>query len=87
MAKLLVVGAGFAGAVHARELANAGHEVDVIDKRDHIAGNCFDYVHDCGVRIHRYGPHLFHTSNDRVAEWLSQFTGWLPYEHRVVGAP
>ncbi|MBB4351825.1 UDP-galactopyranose mutase [Rhizobium cellulosilyticum] len=39
------------------------------------------------MRIHRYGPHLFHTSNDRVAEWLSQFTGWLPYEHRVVGAP
>lgn len=84
MAKLLVVGAGFAGAVHARELANAGHEVDVIDKRDHIAGNCFDYVHDCGVHIHRYGPHLFHTSNNRVVEWLSQFTGWLPYEHQVV---
>lgn len=84
MAKLLVVGAGFAGAVYARELAISGHEVDVIEKRDHIAGNCFDYVHDCGVRVHRYGPHLFHTSNDRVVAWLSQFTGWLPYEHRVV---
>jgi UDP-galactopyranose mutase len=84
VAKLLVVGAGFAGAVYARELAISGHEVDVIEKRDHIAGNCFDYVHDCGVRVHRYGPHLFHTSNDRVVAWLSQFTGWLPYEHRVV---
>ncbi|MNV15976.1 UDP-galactopyranose mutase precursor [compost metagenome] len=55
MAKLLVVGAGFAGAVYARELAISGHEVDVIEKRDHIAGNCFDYVHDCGVRVHRTG--------------------------------
>jgi len=70
VAKLLVVGAGFAGAVYARELAISGHEVDVIEKRDHIAGNCFDYVHDCGVRVHRYGPHLlsyFQRSGRRVA--------------------
>ena len=83
MQKILIVGAGFAGAVHARELAEAGHVVDVIDKRDHIAGNCYDYLHTSGVRVHRYGPHLFHTSNMRVVEWLSRFTTWLPYEHRV----
>ncbi len=84
MTKLLVVGAGFAGAVFARELADAGFAVDVIDRREHIAGNCFDEVHESGVRIHRYGPHLFHTSNIEVVEWLSRFTDWLHYEHRVV---
>jgi UDP-galactopyranose mutase len=84
VARILVVGAGFAGAVHARELAEAGHDVEVIDKRDHIAGNCYDYVHASGVRVHRYGPHLFHTSNQRVVDWLSRFTQWLPYEHEVV---
>ena len=82
--KILVVGAGLAGAVHARELAEAGHHVHVIDKRPHIGGHCFDYVHDSGVRVHRYGPHLFHTSNLKVVEWLSRFTEWLHYEHRVV---
>ena len=81
--RILIVGAGFAGAVHARELAEAGHVVDVIDQRDHIAGNCYDYAHETGVRVHRYGPHLFHTSNMRVVDWLSQFTDWLPYEHKV----
>jgi UDP-galactopyranose mutase len=84
MGKILIVGAGFAGAVYARELAEAGFEVDVIDKRDHIGGNCYDYTHACGVRVHRYGPHLFHTSNMRVVDWVSRFTDWLPYEHRVV---
>ena len=70
--------------MYARELADAGFQVDVIDKRSHVAGNCYDYVHDSGVRIHKYGPHLFHTSNQRVVDWLSRFTEWLPYEHRVV---
>jgi UDP-galactopyranose mutase len=84
VAKVLIVGAGFAGAVHARCLAEAGYDVTVIDKRPHIAGNCFDEVHNSGVRIHRYGPHLFHTSNKRVVNWLSRFTDWEPYEHRVV---
>ena len=81
---ILVVGAGFAGAVHARELAEAGHAVTVIDARPHVAGNCFDAVDDCGVRVHRYGPHLFHTSNQAVVDWLSRFTDWLPYVHEVV---
>ncbi|MGU3330816.1 FAD-dependent oxidoreductase [Methylobacterium mesophilicum] len=84
MRNILIVGAGFAGAIHARELAEAGYNVDVIDKRNHIGGNCFDYIHDCGVRVHKYGPHLFHTSNNRVVDWLSRFTSWVPYEHNVV---
>jgi len=84
MTQILVVGAGFAGAVYARELAERGFSVDIIDKRSHVAGNCYDLVHECGVRLHRYGPHLFHTSNERVVTWLSRFTDWLPYEHHVV---
>jgi UDP-galactopyranose mutase len=83
MTDILVVGAGFAGAVYARVLAENGYRVVVIDRRDHIAGNCFDALDDAGIRVHRYGPHLFHTSNVRVVEWLSRFTEWLPYEHRV----
>jgi UDP-galactopyranose mutase len=79
----LVVGAGFAGATAARELAMAGIPVQVIDVRPHIAGNAYDVWHPAGVRVHEYGPHLFHTSNMRVVNWLSQFTRWIPYEHRV----
>ena len=84
--RVLVVGAGLAGAVAARELADAGWLVDVIDKRPHIAGNCFDLLDKNGVRFHSYGPHLLHTSNKRVVAWLSRFTEWLPYEHRVSAA-
>lgn len=79
----LVVGAGFAGAVHARLLAESGGRVTVIDRRDHIAGNAFDSVDENGVRRHHYGPHLFHTNNERVFRWLEQFGEWTPYEHRV----
>lgn len=80
---ILVVGAGFAGAVAARELAEAGHDVVVVDQRDHIAGNAYDYVNEHGIRVHKYGPHLWHTSNDEVQEWASRFTEWVPYQHRV----
>ena len=82
-AQMLVVGAGFSGAAHARVLAESGHRVLVIDKRPHLAGNAYDEIDARGVRLHRYGPHLFHTSNARVVEWLSRFTAWTPYEHRV----
>ncbi len=82
--KILVVGAGFAGAVYARQLAEKGYHVTVIDKRNHIAGNCYDYVDNSGIRIHKYGPHLFHTSNMKVFEYLSRFTKWVKYEHKVV---
>ncbi len=81
---ILIVGAGFAGAIHARELAENNYKVTVIDKRNHIAGNCFDYIDESGIRVHRYGPHLFHTSNQDVFDYLSRFTDWVKYEHKVV---
>lgn len=83
MQRILVVGAGLAGATYARELADAGHRVDVIDRRPHIAGNAFDMADETGVRRHVYGPHLFHTSSERVMRWLSRFAAFEPYQHRV----
>ena len=79
----LVVGAGYAGSVVAREAADAGRTVHVIDRRPHIAGNAYDEPDAHGVRVHRYGPHIFHTNAPRIVEWLSRFTQWRPYEHRV----
>lgn len=81
--KILVVGAGFSGAVIARQLADRGHRVTVIDKKNHVAGHAFDYVNDLGIRVHQYGPHIFHTNNHKVVEWLSRFTEWIPYQHKV----
>ena len=81
--KYLVVGAGLSGCVVARELAKAGHLVDVIDKRDHVAGNAYDYENEHGIRVHKYGPHLFHTNNEDVFKWLSHFTDWVEYRHKV----
>ena len=81
----LIVGAGYAGSVVARELADAGKRVRVIDKRPHIAGNAFDELDAHGVLVHRYGPHIFHTNAERIWEWLSRFTQWREYEHRVRG--
>ena len=85
MKKFLIVGAGFAGSTVARELADAGHLVHVIDKRPHIAGNAYDELDAQGVLVHRYGPHIFHTNGERIWAWLSRFTQWRPYEHRVRG--
>ena len=81
---ILIVGAGFSGAVTARELAEAGHQVRVIDKRPHIGGNAFDTHDEYGVLIHRYGPHIFHTKSERIFNYLSRFTQWRAYEHRVL---
>ena len=81
--KILVVGAGFAGATVARILAEAGHTITVIDKRDHVAGNAYDYTNEHGIRIHKYGPHLFHTNNKKVFDFLGRFTEWVPYRHQV----
>lgn len=81
--KYLIVGAGFSGLTIARELAEAGHKVDVIDRRDHIGGNAYDYNNEYGIRVHKYGPHLFHTNNKEVFDYLSRFTEWVRYEHRV----
>lgn len=81
---VLVVGAGFAGAVCAERLASAGWQVTIIDRREHIGGNAYDKVDEYGVLIHPYGPHIFHTSGKRIFEYLSQFTDWRFYEHRVL---
>ena len=81
--RILVVGAGFSGAVIAHQLAKAGHDITVIDERDHIGGNAYDYTNDKGIRIHKYGPHLFHTNNKKVYDWVTQFDEWVPYRHKV----
>jgi UDP-galactopyranose mutase len=81
---VLVVGAGFAGSILAERLASrGGKRVLVIDRRDHVAGNAYDYLDEHGVLVHKYGPHIFHTNSDKVVDYLSQFTEWRPYEHRV----
>lgn len=83
LGRVLIVGAGFAGAVHARVLADAGYLVRVIDRRRHIAGNAYDYVDETGVRVHAYGPHLFHTKNRKVLNWLEAYCDFMPYKHKV----
>jgi UDP-galactopyranose mutase len=81
----MIVGAGFAGSVLAERLASQRNEkVLVIDKRDHIAGNAYDLKDSAGILIHQYGPHIFHTNSDTIVEYLSQFTAWRPYAHRVL---
>ena len=85
MYDIIIVGAGFAGAVSARKLAEAGKKVLIIEERDHIGGNAFDEVDEHGVLIHTYGPHIFHTKSKEVYDFLGRFTEWLPYHHKVVG--
>ena len=81
----IVVGAGYAGAVCARSLAEScGMKVAVLERRDHIGGNAYDYIDDAGVLIHKYGPHIYHTFNDRVDQYLSRFTDWTNYQHKVL---
>ena len=80
----LIVGAGFAGSVMAERLAaDAGKKVLIIDKRNHIGGNAYDHHDEAGVLIHKYGPHIFHTNSREVFEYLSRFTDWRQYQHRV----
>ena len=82
---VMVVGAGFAGAVMAEQLAtDGGKRVLVVDRRPHIAGNAFDRLDDAGILIHQYGPHIFHTNSSEIVDYLSRFTEWRPYEHRVL---
>ena len=81
----LVVGAGFAGATAARELAQrGGRRVLLLERRNHVAGNAYDCLDEAGVLIHQYGPHIFHTNDKRVFDYLSQFTQWRDYAHRVI---
>ena len=81
---VLVVGAGYAGGVAARALAEQGKRVLVLERRDHIGGNAYDRPDEAGVLIHQYGPHIFHTNDKKVFDWLSRFTQWRDYQHRVI---
>lgn len=83
----LIVGAGFAGSVLAERLANVlGQRVLVVEKRPHIGGNAYDRHDDAGILIHPYGPHIFHTNSQDIFDYLSQFTRWRPYQHRVLAS-
>src|SRR5687768_17906979 len=81
----LIVGAGFAGSTLAERLASQlNKKVLLIDKRNHIGGNAYDKFDDAGVLIHQYGPHIFHTNAKSVFDYLTQFTKWRQYQHRVL---
>lgn len=81
----LIVGAGFAGGTLAERIASQlGKKVLVVDRRRHIGGNAYDYYDEHGILVHKYGPHIFHTNSKKVWNYLSQFTEWRPYYHRVL---
>jgi UDP-galactopyranose mutase len=82
----LIVGAGFAGCVVAAQMARLGKKILLIDKRPHIAGNAYDHCNERGILVHKYGPHIFHTNSRDVYDFLSKFTGWRHYEHRVLAS-
>ncbi|MBG9377208.1 UDP-galactopyranose mutase [Panacibacter sp. DH6] len=87
MFDFLIIGAGFAGSVLAERLATVGKKkVLIIDKRNHIAGNTFDYYNTDGILVHKYGPHIFHTNSRDVYDYVGQFTKWRPYEHHVLAS-
>ena len=81
--RFAIVGAGFSGAVVARELAEAGHLANVFDTRDHVAGNCYTARHETGVMVHTYGPHIFHTQHEHVWQYINRFGEMMPYRHKV----
>jgi UDP-galactopyranose mutase len=83
----LIVGAGFAGSVLAERIASQrGESVLLIDKRPHVGGNAYDCYNDAGILVHQYGPHIFHTNAQSIVDYLSEFTTWRPYEHRVLAS-
>lgn len=82
----LIAGAGFAGCVMAERLAFAGKKILLIDKRNHIGGNAYDYYNNDGILVHKYGPHIFHTNSEDVYNYLSRFTTWRNYQHHVLSA-
>lgn len=83
MFEVVIIGAGMAGATLAERFAASGKKVLLIERRRHVAGNCYDAVDGNGILIHKYGPHLFHTDDAQVWEYLSRFTPWHLYFHRV----
>lgn len=80
----IVVGSGFAGSTFARILAENGLRIMVLEQRDHIGGNSYDEINELGIRIHKYGPHLFHTNSNLVWNFLNKFSDWTPYQHKVL---
>src|SRR6266481_3060691 len=83
----LIVGAGYAGSVLAERLARgSGKQVLLVDRRPHIAGNAYDHYDDAGILVHKYGPHIFHTNSKEVFDYLSRFTAWRQYQHRVLAS-
>lgn len=82
----LIVGAGFAGSVLAERLANSGKQIFLCDRRPYVGGNTYDHYDEAGILVHKYGPHIFHTNSDEIFAYLSRFTDWRPYEHRVLAS-
>jgi len=85
MTKILIVGAGLSGCTLAEQFAARGHTVTIIEKRDHIGGNCYDYRDENGILMNRYGAHLFHTNSARVRAYVCRFAEWIPWKHKVIG--
>jgi UDP-galactopyranose mutase len=81
---ILIIGAGISGAVLAERYASIGKKVLIIEKRNHIAGNCYDYIDKNGILVSKYGAHLFHTSDETVWEYVNKFSQWYPWEHKVI---
>ena len=84
--KVLIAGAGLTGCILAERLASAGHTILVREQRSHIAGNCYDYENEHGILVHAFGPHVFHTNAKHIVWYLSKFTAWRSYEHRVLAS-
>jgi len=83
----LIVGAGYAGSILAERLARgSGKQVLLVDRRPHIGGNAYDHYDDAGILVHKYGPHIFHTNSKDVFDYLSRFTGWRQYQHKVLAS-
>ena len=80
---IIIVGAGLSGATLARKFAEDGEKVIIVDKRDHIGGNTYDFVNEYGILMAKYGAHIYHDSDDETWEFVSRFTEWIPFEHRV----
>ena len=85
MQHILIVGAGLSGCTLAEQLSKKGYSVTIIEKRDHIGGNCYDYRDENGIMMNRYGAHLFHTNSARVRDYVKQFAEWVPWKHEVIG--
>jgi UDP-galactopyranose mutase len=83
--KIVIVGAGLSGCTLAERFASEGHTITLLEKRDHVAGNCYDYVNEKGILMSKYGPHFFHTASTRVWDYVNRFSDWVPYKHRTVG--